>query len=308
MQCEERRKRAEAVMQSIDALNNRMYVYSENEEEYLESCILDLTGIIPDIWQHKSGNRQQCYSNMYSKLLLAYFIGEIKSGNFLKQECIDSWKNDEVDAWEDFFYDDVGFDTAIALSRILESSLKDSNYFQMTVEPVDVSDVDLLEDWEQGPRLIREAIVKAIPELAMELDQKDDVANFENICMFRHQLMDFDMDVVIITSTVLYEVHCREIEKPSELGERILKESRYVLESLLQTDFINDGLEWRIVDDEKHTISYYIITCSEVIGDGSYYNAEEAFERIHRYNYSRIYKLQELIMNMKMYEELCKKS
>ena len=55
-------------LSKIDRLNDLDSAYCEDEEVILYQNVFDITGLEPKLWKNKSGNRSQCYANMFSKL------------------------------------------------------------------------------------------------------------------------------------------------------------------------------------------------------------------------------------------------
>lgn len=293
----------ETLTELIDSLNCRMYAYSEGEEEVFDSLMARFTGKEPSVWLEKDGNRQQCYSNMYSKLLLAYLICEIKAGKLPGLSIIERIKDNELDYWDIFFYDDVGYATAGALERIVEGVITYQSYFEMESDYIDLSEYDEVDGDEIGLERIRECIIKTVPLLAKCMEPKGDAIDFDSIRCFRSNFYNFEVEVETICSHLMYDINEREKSGPTEKGQWILAEGRRIFCHIMQEDYLNNGLSWTLFDDQTRMVYYFLLTCSEVLGDGSRYTGEEVFDRVHRYNYSYIYRIIELQEQMKEYEE-----
>lgn len=295
---EERHDRYEKIVDLIDGLNNRMYAYGEGDEEILDSLMMKLVGKIPCVWMHKDGNRQQCYANMYSKLLLAYLISEIKSGVLQGMSLLECMKEEQLDYWEDFFFDDMGYATAAALEKIVVENITCQSIFEMKSDYIDLSEYDSKDAYDVGKEKIRECIIDAVPLLSKCMDPDDDEIDFDSIRCFRSNFYNFEVEVETISSQIVYEIWKREQQCPTEQGKWLLDENMHVFAALMQSDYLNNGLSWCLMDEQTQTMYYFLLTCSEVLGNGERYYGEEVYDRVHRYNYRYIYrinKLQELI-------------
>ena len=70
--------KAENIAEKLSVINDRTYAYCEAEEEQFQEAIQLFMEEEPMLWMENEWNRQQCYSNMYSKLFLAYLCSEKK--------------------------------------------------------------------------------------------------------------------------------------------------------------------------------------------------------------------------------------
>ena len=160
-------------LSKIDRLNDLDSAYCEDEEVILYQNVFDITGLEPKLWKNKSGNRSQCYANMFSKLLLAYILKENKQTPFLSQEFIESLKNRKITTFQDFFYDDCGMETSSVLEDIMQQVISLNNYFKCDYEPIDFLNVMEVEynDGEREEELIK-SIISVIPLLESKLEKE----------------------------------------------------------------------------------------------------------------------------------------
>lgn len=293
------RSEMEHTIRLLDSLNNRMYAYSENEEEWLDELMEPITGSNPRLWMEKNGNRQQCYSSMYSKLLLALFISEIKEAELLDGLFPKEFEKRSLDVWDDFYYDDTGEQTSAALTILLRELITQDGYFNITSDFLDLSEFDDLDGDDTEAAMIVNRIIKEIP-LLDGLIKNDDIIRFDELCYFRTEFYDFEVEVETVNSSVLYEIWEMEEKEQTELGQKILALSDHIFNTYMQSDYVNDFLHWKRIERQERKIYYFTLTSSEVLGD-NYLFCQVAVNRLHRYKYCYVYQIQELIQNIRRF-------
>lgn len=286
MEDEKRLEKAEEIMNTLDWLNDFEYIYCEGEDEYLESIMTSLTGVKPTLWGEKNGNRQQCYSNMLCKLLLAYLISEIKKGCIFEPAVLNEIKDMRLDTFSDFFYDDCGYETSSVLENLVEKALCFCGYYKCYTEFIDTTDCVEAKDTgiSMEKRLIA-SIIKTFPKLEPYIGKN--YMDFYGICECIEECEEFGVELVIVESSVLYEIRERESRYPTKLGKEILKFSDIILKRMLQEDYLYMGLQWEIVDKRDKKLYFCGVTCPDVYGDNAYWNVY-AMDRLHKYNYRNI--------------------
>lgn len=289
-------------LSKIDRLNDLDSAYCEDEEAILYQNVFDITGLEPKLWKNKSGNRSQCYANMFSKLLLAYILKENKQTPFLSQEFIESIKNRKITTFQDFFYDDCGMETSSVLEDIMQQVITLNNYFKCDYEPIDFLNVMEVEynDGEREEELIK-SIISVFPLLESKLEKEKEYESFWGICNYPVLEIDGELELEIIESEVLYEIEEREKVSKTEEGSCILEMSDKIFLHILQSDYLYDSLQWRVSDNNNRKIYYCMITCNDLYGDECYWPMI-ANERLHRYSYKNIFKLIQLQLKIEEYQ------
>ena len=104
---------------------------------------------------------------------------------------------------------------------------------------------------------------------------------------------EFEIGLEVIESELLYEIYVKESQKATEEGALILSTCKECLLDILQEDFMNENLQWEIIDHKERVITYCGVTCSELIGDDCRYGMEVC-DRLHKYKYRNLFVLTEL--------------
>ena len=301
MNKEERFNVASEWARKLDILNDRTMAFSETETESF-FCNMNLVlGTIPCLWEETIGSRQQCYSNMFSKLFLAYLIEEIKEGNVLDGNALGRLSGQTLDDWNLFHYTDIGYKIASVLENIMDMILVREGYFDFDVTYIEVSDICGPESNEDiDEEIIYKFLIKNYPLLNMVIEEKKASNIFGNLSWGMQCHGDLETTLLVIESEVLYEIFQRESVESTDLGKDILSLSKSVFCNYFREDYLIYDLSWEAVDEENKKICYYMISCSELIGD-DWTVSEEVFDRLHMYNYQNIFKIMELQEKMKAY-------
>lgn len=303
MKREERFKRAEEIMSLLDVINNLDYAYSENENEYFENSVMRLTRVKPLLWSNKDANRQQCYSNMFSKILLAYLISELKEKNIFDGGFLEEIKDMEIDIFEEFFYDDCGYKTSAVLEKFIQRSITDQGFFKNYTEYVDITNVIETDDITLIKKEMNRAIIKNFPKLEPYIILDEVELIFWNLAYYLDPFFDIEIELEIIESSILYEIMEKESGCPTDIGEDIINSSKEIFSVILQSDYLYDELRWEIVDKEERKIYFCAVTCSDVYGDDLFY-PQFATDRLHRYNYRNMFLILDLQKKIGEYQRL----
>lgn len=263
-----------------------------------------ITGSEPLLWSRKGVNIQQCYSTMYSKLILAYLIAEIKEGNLLPLEFLNQIKDYTLEQFSVFRYDDMGYEIGKVLSLIVEESIKQNPYFSLTKESLDLFEVYEAEyhDLEEG-EVLKQCILEQFPEIENDPDAHKS-EYYETLGIYASQIYESDAEMLILRSPMIYEIREREKQIETELGKIILDDYDFFKAFFLQYSYVSSELDWTIKDDERREECYYAITTAEVIEDDYWGTIIEVRERLHIYQYNSIIQLENLRKNIKKYIDM----
>lgn len=283
-----------ALLRKIDRVNDLDSSYCEEEEAYLSQNVFALTNKEPKLWSDKSGNRKQCYANLFCKLLLAYLLKEIQEGTLLTKEFVNEIRDRKITPFIEFCYDDCGYETTKVLEVIMQAVICSSGYYQRDYEPIDISCVLEAEynDGEREEELIK-SIINTIPQLRDQLIKERELENFWSVCNYPVLECDSDLEIEIIESGILYEIQKAEKIKETEEGSKIIELSDRIFFNILQPDYLYDSLYWKVVDEEHEKVCYYLITCADLFGDECYWPMS-AMQRLNRYSYENIFMLLDL--------------
>ena len=294
--------KAENIAEKLSVINDRTYAYCETEEEQFQEAIQLFMEEEPMLWMENDWNRQQCYSNMYSKLFLAYLCSEIKNGNILDASVLEKYGDNMIDTWEMFRFLDIGGKTATVLEQLVREVIKKEGLFQSECLYFDLSDYRGIEDWDDYTEdFVYKMLIDEIPELKRVMDPKKSSYSFSNLAweIVRHE--EFELEMEVVKSKILYQIYQKERNHKTALGNDILNLCDKIFRGLVHQDYLTYGLSWEVIDHERKVISYYMITSSEVLGDDGAFS-EECTERIHRFNYESIFKILGLQEKIKKYK------
>ena len=196
---EERFVEIAEIMRKLDRLNSRMYAYCDDEWDILEEVSESLTHSAPSLWQYKEGNWTQCYSNMYSKLLLAYLVSEIKAGNIFSQGFLEEIAKEQIETWINFDDDLYGYQMSSVLENVVETALTEPGVFKRQSEYVDVSAVcEAHYDDREAINILRECIIEAMPCLADYLDMNQNEIILGNLEWAIGGDFEFEVDLEVV--------------------------------------------------------------------------------------------------------------
>lgn len=292
----------ESTMRWMQYLNNRMYAYTEMEQEGNNLCetIQLLTGMEPQVWKHKKGNRQQCYSILYNKLFLAYLISEIQKGTILSTQFLQEIKDYELEVWDDFYYDNTGRNNVGVLDKIFLSVLTDHGYFQYEFVGVDIcsepESYEMDEYLELREMYLVNALCESHPKIGAIRKQLEEDCHESLLLGMYYDVADIEPELFVLESSVLYEIEKAEKKSQTEIGQKILKELE-VLESLVEETYYNAFLQWKYQDDKAKKIYYFFLLTADVLGD-DYYHPVFTEERLYTFNYSSIFRIQKLNLDI----------
>ena len=234
MRFEERKNRFLKFARGTDDVNNLEGIYSQDDEDFfLESVSRLITGK-PRLWKEKGSGRAICYSAYASKLLLAYLLAEIKEGNLLSEDFLDSVRKMEVDVWKDFINDDCGYKTAAVLSRIVEAVITEKGFFEM--DTISLKTEDLYSDEsadEEFAESMKQLIKDACPDITdddLSYTEIENGLDFLGWCV--KYIEFFSTELYVVKSKILWHIEEKEKSNPTRLGREILKESRIFLHYL----------------------------------------------------------------------------
>lgn len=291
----------EHAIQYISILNERFGAYTEDDDFDLDDIIVNLTGKEPLVWQSKSCNRKQCYSNMYSKLLLAYLISEIQNDNLLPPKFLRKFSNYQIEQWESFVYDDVGNQIGNVLTNIfLEVLKKDDIFYHRDISvgcPLEIDDVSQKIEF-----YLYQEIITECPDIDRHgIIQPSD---FEMIAYFFIEDSDFCLHLDIVESSDLYKIYKAEEKKPTELGQRIIEQLKNIFPHITHFSPYHD-LCYCGFDDEKEIFVSYAFSSSDILGDNEF-QFPEILPSIHRFRYNLVFALTRLEEMVKLYNYKCK--
>ena len=301
MKKEDRHIKAFNLMKKISMLNDRSNIFSEYEEEaFLETMkIFDINN--PGLWTYIDWNRQQGYSNLYAKLLVAYLIAEIKSGNLLDERFLNTIRKWELDEWEDFHNYDIGYKSAAVLEATVHQVIEQEGFYKISGFYIDYSHlIDSNGVLHITEKDMNDLIYEEVSQLKGVVSCAEIEREFSNIFWALECHLPLDIEVEIIESKVLYQILDNEKKHPSDLGGEIITLSKKIFLSLMREDYLTYDLSWEIIDHEEKKVCYYLFTCSEMLGDG-YVFEEEVADRLHRYHYERIFQIMELQKKIQKY-------
>ena len=303
MNFKERRLKAEQLMRGIDDLCSLEYAYSEIEEDELGENLRIITGARrPSLWEHATDNgRSVGYAAMFSKLLLAYLLSEIKKRNLLNHNFLEEIKGMEVEPYTEFLYYDCGYKISEILKRIMQSVIQQEGYFKIETFPIflpEREEDDSEEEDEMGKdaeiQKLLESFISDCPELKRQISADD-----LTFLAFRKDTNEYEVEIEKISSEELYQIKEREKSFPSKEGKEILEESS-LFEEILHKDLMTVRISYR-TDLNKRT-GFYAASPSSIFGDGSRWNSI-VVDRHHRYCYSDIFKIDSLIKKIKEYKK-----
>lgn len=275
--------------------------FSEGSEDYYKKVITQVTGSCPQLWEDARASFEFAYSNMFCKLLLAYLISEIKEGNILKKDFLNQIREMELTSYYDFDYCDTGTKTSYVLEKIVEEVVAESQYFKMDYEIIDT--YGLIKE-EPGYGIMEKkfynSLIEAFPLLKTVFKPKDVEEELFNICNYPDIDEDFETELEIIESAVMYQIEKKEENNPTKEGQQIIEESKRIFTFIMQNDYLYNDLAWKIVDDKSGKVYYCSVTCSSVYGD-EYYYPLMTLPRINRYRYSCVFEILELCKKIKKY-------
>lgn len=303
MMKEERFIQVKSIMKKLDVLNCRMYAYSEEDEDFLENVVFGIANTMPKIWNYKEGNRAQCYSNMYSKLLLTYLLSEIKEGNLLTMNFLDRITKDSLEIWMEFDDDYKGYQMSSVLEHIVEEVITFFGVFEIHSLYVDTLEIYEAHHMKmEAPEVVKKCLVDAMPILDNYIDINKDTYQLINLDWVAGNNYEFEIELEVIESKLLYEIYKKELQEITEEGTLIIKTCKECMLNILQEDFINEDLQWEIIAHEECMIKYCGVTCSELIGD-NWQHSMEICDRIHKYKYQNLFMFIELQKWMLDYKE-----
>jgi len=307
---EERFEEALRIFKLCDAAGNIAGSYSADEESSFEYSMDGLVKGDPKLWAYKGWNIQQCYSNMYSKIIVAYLLKEIKNGNILDKKFLDEVCESELDVFNEFRYDDCGFKTTKVLGKILEEILQRDGIFDFEAMELNLNDVALYradDEYGKARQAFRTSVIQEYPilrEYIEDVDEDDeDDYMFYDLTTYPENYYDFEAELVVVHSDVIYEI--MEHEKRAgftELGAKIVNGAKNFMDNLLQTDMLYEDYKWEVFDHKQEKVHYCMITCSQVLGDGYTFYMMNT-ERLHKYHYVSIFYYLQLLEDIKLYRE-----
>ena len=301
MKKEERFHKAKEYSKRVSVLNDRCDAYCESDYEAFCDNMRYVQDSDPNLWKSVLWNRQQCYSNIYSKLLMAYFLSEIKVGTILNRDFLCSIKNYELDEWKDFNYYDIGYKNAFVLDKIVRCVIAQEDLFEFAVSYVDFSHLfDENGEVHINETNFSELILEEFPHLKEVLTKDEAKVTFSNICWAIECCSQLDLEVEIVESKILYQIMEREKLEVSNLGAEIVDLSRNTFLNLIRQDYLIFDLAWEVVSQKEKKVYYYLFSSSEILGDSSIFN-EEVEDRLYRYNYQSIFDIMDLQKKMKQY-------
>ena len=301
MKKEERFHKAKEYSKRVSVLNDRCDAYCESDYEAFCDNMRYVQDSGPNLWKSVLWNRQQCYSNIYSKLLMAYFLSEIKAGTILNKDFLCSIKNYELDEWKDFNYYDIGYKNAFVLDKIVRCVIAQEDLFEFAVSYVDFSHLfDENGEVHINETNFSELILEEFPHLKEVLTKDEAKVTFSNICWAIECCSQLDLEVEIVESKILYQIMEREKLEVSNLGAEIVDLSRNTFLNLIRQDYLIFDLAWEVVSQKEKKVYYYLFSSSEILGDSSIFN-EEVEDRLYRYNYQSIFDIMDLQKKMKQY-------
>ena len=301
MKKEERFHKAKEYAKRVSVLNDRCDAYCESDYEAFCDNMRYVQDSGPNLWKSVLWNRQQCYSNIYSKLLMAYFLSEIKAGTILNKDFLCSIKNYELDEWKDFNYYDIGYKNAFVLDKIVRCVIAQEDLFEFAVSYVDFSHLfDENGEVHINETNFSELILEEFPHLKEVLTKDEAKVTFSNICWAIECCSQLDLEVEIVESKILYQIMEREKLEVSNLGAEIVDLSRNTFLNLIRQDYLIFDLAWEVVSQKEKKVYYYLFSSSEILGDSSIFN-EEVEDRLYRYNYQSIFDIEDLQKKMKQY-------
>lgn len=291
------------IVQNIDDLNDRQEQYTENDDTGLDDIIYNLTGKSPQVWEHKTNNRQQCYSTMYSKLFLAYLICEIKDGTLLSQTCLDQIADHKLETWNLFYYDDTGYQIADSLSELFIKVVEESSFFRHRDISFDFSVLEMDENSDidssvECSILMYRLITQSCPDII-----KYSSINSTDLEIMSYYIFEdnFSLDIDIIESETIYSIYQAEKNCPTELGQRILHNVNSLFPNITH-NWTFWCLDFTFLDHEKHTFVSYAFSIPDILGD-DYYACADVQPIIHRYYYQTIFDFHRLNQYMKLYTD-----
>lgn len=294
MNFEERRCRAEKLMQTIDDICHLEYAYCEMEEDVLRDNLRTITGATaPSLWKwsYEKG-RSAGYAAMFSKLLLTYLLSEIKNGNLLDVSFLDKIKHMEVEPYKEFLFIDSGYQTAYVLERIMHETIKQKDYFEIETFPI-----DLPEELEDDEESMREECYKAFISDCPDIKDRISSENFD-IFAYNLNFPDYEVEIEKIYSKILYQIKMREKKTQTIEGTEIIENS-CLFEHILHKELTTMDISCQA--DLNGTTAFYVASASSIFGDDSYFRTF-ALERHHRYCYSTIFEVNSLIKKITDYK------
>lgn len=301
MKREERFHKAKEYAKRVSVLNDRCDAYCESDYEAFCDNMRYVQNSDPNLWKGVLWNRQQCYSNIYSKLLMAYFLSEIKVGTILDKDFLCSIKNHELDEWKEFNYYDIGYKNASVLDKIVRCVIEQEDLFEFAVSYVDFSHLfDENGEVHINETIFSELILEEFPHLKEVLTKDEAKVAFSNICWAIECCSQLELEVEIVESKILYQIMEREKLEVSNLGAEIVDLSRNTFLNLIRQDYLIYDLAWEVVSHKEKKVYYYLFSSSEILGDSSVFN-EEVEDRLYRYNYQSIFDIMDLQKKMKQY-------
>lgn len=303
MSFKERKERYALIAQNVDGLNTMEGAYCEDDKEFLYEQTAWIART-PSLWENKQWSRITCYSAFSSKLLLAYLLSEIKEGNLLDCGFLESIKNATCDSYDLFFYDDIGYETANVLERIVVAVMSRNGYFKLETRPVilDFSDQEY-ENEAEFSELVYDKLTDECPELMDFVEREDAEKRFWMTSYYAPYISRYELKIHFIRSEILYRIKELEKKYPTELGKGIIQECNDIFVSLFQADTFGDEIRFVKNDDKGREIVFMDSTAPIIFGSDLFYRGHFwDLERHHIYNYSFLFRLDDLIRKIEEYE------
>ena len=305
---EERFEEAARLFSLCDDAGDMTSIYTADEEEATVSHLYGILKDEPRLWLRKGWNIQQCYSNMYSKIILAYLLKEIQEGNILDKEFLEGIREEETDVFCEFCYDDMGYKTTKVLRMIVEAVLQKDGVFTFEEKDLDLFEVEEHrneDEFVKARQAFRTSVIQEFPilgEYIEVIDEEDeDDYLFYDIATYPATYVDFEAELLIVHSKVMYEIMEHEQRTgQTELGKSILERTKSLMGNLLQFDFMYTDYTWTVKDMKSEQMHYCMVYSSQVTGDG-YTFLLDNIDRLHKYQYVSIFTYLKLLEDIKEY-------
>lgn len=222
------------------------YMYTADQGAEVLECVSEITNMEALAW-NKSGARQTCYANLFSKLFLAWLAAEIQKGGFLHltYRDLEELKMRPLDVLCMFYYDDIGYQTAVVIDKLIERVLKRSKILRYLSVPL----MEFRNSGNEGE--------KAMEELACDLktvcpsmeDLVDIMPDTPALCLYEWGTA-YEMGLVarMVESELLYKIWEMEKKSPTPLGQDIIALTRIFADMTAGCHF---GLEGKTKFDDK---------------------------------------------------------
>jgi hypothetical protein len=257
-------------------------------------------------------SRNAVFSNIFSKLLLAYLIAEIQDSPFLhmtvkKLEEIADWK---LESWGRFGDEDSGCLIADALAFIFRNFLESSPVFRYQEIPADFEFVSSDEkDYpgkdgydryhEKCTRSLHKGLMDVCPYIDKIIgeDEEDFIASYMGDGGM--WCSSFYIDALVIESDLLFEIMEREKTIQTELGQNIIKDCTKILESGI-TIYPFELCSLVKTEQYQKVVRSYSFSGSSIYDDGY---MQMLSDPIYIYDYCAILKLEEQERKMLLYKD-----